>query len=319
VIGHPEIDAPAYAWASAFTYDEASERLLADLDQIEPLFADAVAAGRYKKISLALFGPDHPANPKPGAYYPKHIGFLGGAAPAVSGLQPVAFQATEGALVFEFGEPALRDVASLFQLMREFLIEKFGSEQADKTMPSWTIRWIDEAAERPTEKPISSFSAPKEPTMADGKPDNKPSEADLQARLAEYERREAERARADNLAFADGLVGEGRLLPVLKNKVVGLLNSLTSPGKGPLTVSFADGAEQKSAAAIDLLRDVLKAQPKVVTFGATDLGQEPEEMSVANADAIARRAIAFQSEQAAKGIIVSTSEAVDHVTKGEGK
>lgn len=319
VIGHPEIDDPAYAWATAFSFDEAKQRLFADLGDLEPQFADAVAAGRYKKISLALFGPEHPANPKPGAFYPKHIGFLGAAAPAVSGLKPVAFQAVEGAMVFEFGEPALKDVASLFQLMREFLIEKFGSEQADKTMPSWSIRWIDEAANREDEPAIRSlpaFSEPKEPIMADPKPADT---AALEQRLAELQKREAARNAADNLAFADSLVKEGRLLPLNREKVATLLTSLQDASAGPLVVSFADGGAEQKVEAAKMLRDILAAQPQIVSFGALDVGADPVELSFANADDVAQRAAAFQAEQAAKGIIIEIGAAVDHVTKGAAK
>ena len=89
VIGHPATDAPAYGWVSGFEYDETADRLFADIDDLDPAFEEAVKAGRYKKVSMSFHTPDAPNNPAPGQWYPKHIGFLGGAAPAVSGLQPV--------------------------------------------------------------------------------------------------------------------------------------------------------------------------------------------------------------------------------------
>ncbi len=117
VVGHPKTDDPAFAWARAFRWDDGRKRLLADLGEIEPAFGEAVAAGRYKRVSLSLFTPDAPHNPKPGQYYPKHIGFLGAAAPAVSGLKPVQFSADEaGVATFEFADAsALRDVAGCFE------------------------------------------------------------------------------------------------------------------------------------------------------------------------------------------------------------
>jgi hypothetical protein len=90
VVGHPALDAPAYGWAKALRMD--GDRLVADADRIEPAFAEAVRGGRYAKISSSFYPPDHPANPKPGDWYLKHIGFLGAAAPAVKGLGTVNFR-----------------------------------------------------------------------------------------------------------------------------------------------------------------------------------------------------------------------------------
>lgn len=278
VVGHPKIDAPAYGWARAFRYDEANDRLLAELGEIEPAFADAVAAGRYKKISLELFSPAAPNNPKPGKWYPKHIGFLGAAAPAVSGLKPVSFaEGGEGIFTFEFADAtALRDVAGLFRTLREFIIEKFGSEAADKAVPSWSINWIDEAADREPGRVGLPFSEPeKEPAMADKTEGAKPvDQAALDARLADIERRERELRARDHASFAEGLVSEGRLLPVSKAKVVALLDELAAAP--PLTVSFADGDQTKTGDAVAMVREILAAQPKVVSFGEIDMGERPE-------------------------------------------
>lgn len=101
VVGHPQHDSPAWGWVSAFISDEKGT-LIAELDQLEENFVEAVSAGRYRKISMSFFSPDHPANPKQGFNYPKHVGFLGGAAPAVSGLAPVEFVDDENAIEFCF-------------------------------------------------------------------------------------------------------------------------------------------------------------------------------------------------------------------------
>ncbi|MEH6740925.1 MAG: hypothetical protein V7695_20620, partial [Sulfitobacter sp.] len=91
VIGHPTTDAPAYGWVENLEYDATADVLYADLGSLEPAFVSAVKAGRYKKVSMSFHMPDAPNNPTPGSWHAKHVGFLGGAAPAVSGLKPVAF------------------------------------------------------------------------------------------------------------------------------------------------------------------------------------------------------------------------------------
>ena len=147
VVGHPETDAPAFGWIEGLDYDTSTERLYANLHQIEPTFADAVKSGRYRKVSMAFFAPGQGHNPVPGTWYPKHVGFLGAAAPAVSGLTPVKFSADAPAgAVFTaaFGERGFEETASLLRMIREFVIEKFGMDDADKALPAYRIEWLSE-------------------------------------------------------------------------------------------------------------------------------------------------------------------------------
>lgn len=273
VVGHPSTDAPAYAWARSFRYDETNDRLVADLAQIEPAFAAAVQEGRYKKISLSLFAPSAANNPKPGAWYPKHIGFLGAAAPAVPGLKPVSFAGDEGVVTFEFADAtALRDVAGLFRALREWIIDKFGADVADKALPGYTIGWIDGAADRDPPEPYSGADLASPPAK------EKKMDKDAVA-LAERERaldaRERAANHADNLSYAESLIEAGKLLPALKDKVVGLLDGLAPVAGVDITVSLAEGNGSKAStiAVLDLVKEILKAQPNVVSFGAVDLGE----------------------------------------------
>ncbi|MEI9885919.1 MAG: hypothetical protein WDN08_05345 [Rhizomicrobium sp.] len=86
MVGHPSSDAPAYGWAAGLKMD--GDRLVADVDQLDPGFAEIVKAGRFKKISPSFYEPDGKGNPKPGAYYLRHIGFLGAQPPAVKASSP---------------------------------------------------------------------------------------------------------------------------------------------------------------------------------------------------------------------------------------
>ena len=86
VIGHPEADAPAYAWIDGLR--RAGDRLQAKLRDIAPSFREAVEAGRYSGRSIALQGDTL-----------RHVGFLGGRAPAVSGLVPTRFAAAPQTVV----------------------------------------------------------------------------------------------------------------------------------------------------------------------------------------------------------------------------
>lgn len=89
VIGHPDIDSPAYGWIDALKVE--GEKLLAKPKQLVDEFKDWVKRGLYKKISISIF-PDMTL---------RHIGFLGGAPPAVKGLKSVAFTKKKAEWQFE--------------------------------------------------------------------------------------------------------------------------------------------------------------------------------------------------------------------------
>lgn len=327
VIGHPATDAPAYGWVSGFEYDADKDRLFADIDELDPAFEEAVKEGRYKKVSMSFHTPDAPNNPTPGKWYAKHIGFLGGAAPAVSGLKPVQFTAAgEGEeVVFEaaFGEPGFEETADLFRAMRDWFIEKFGLEAADKVLPSYRIDWLNNRElSTKTGATDTLYAAPatapkqEEPSMT--REEIAAEEARLQAEREKLEGEQAafaeqsKAARHDKfVAFAEELVSDGKLLPANKDKFVAILDAMPADQ----AVSFSEGSEEP---VFQALMDLMAAQPKAVSFGATDLGEDPGDVAT-DAVQIASFAAAYQKEQADAGNHISISDAVMHVSKGADK
>ncbi len=101
VLGHPTTDAPAWGWVEAVEADADGLWLEATL---QPELAELVREGRYRHVSVALWPPDAPGNPKPGSWYLRHLGFLGAAAPAVKGLQPVELGDGDGVVEVTFAE-----------------------------------------------------------------------------------------------------------------------------------------------------------------------------------------------------------------------
>lgn len=101
VVGHPQMDDPAFAWADSLQF--ADDRVTATFEQVDASFAEMIADGRFKKVSPQFYPPEHPNNPAPGSFYLKHIGFLGAAAPAIKGLRPVSFaeDAANGCITIE--------------------------------------------------------------------------------------------------------------------------------------------------------------------------------------------------------------------------
>ena len=112
VVGHPVTDGPAYGWVKALNF--AAGGLEAEPDQVDPAFAEMVAAGRFKKISASFYPPESPKNPVPGVYYLRHVGFLGAQPPAVKGLRAPSFAEGDEAITleFSFAEPTHRENVS---------------------------------------------------------------------------------------------------------------------------------------------------------------------------------------------------------------
>ncbi|MGR3760897.1 hypothetical protein ACUXV3_12320 [Roseobacteraceae bacterium NS-SX3] len=305
VVGHPKHDDPAFGWAEGFEVNEAGT-LVARLKDLAPEFVSAVEQGRYRKISMKFFPPDAAANPAPGTYYPRHIGFLGGAAPAVPGLKPVEFAAGGDDQLIEvafsaaaFAEPAFEEVGGMFRKLREFIIEKFSREAADQAVPEYMISWIEDAA-KPAEATGPGFTLPKEedPQMSGDDPK-------LAAREKALAERERKLRHTESVSFADGLVAGGKLLPVQKDGVVALLDELG--GLAESEIAFSDGGTAKNTDPASLLKDILSATPEIVPQGETDLGDDPgtaspafaspDGLTVDSADlALHQKAVAFQSQ-----------------------
>ncbi|MGM4981878.1 hypothetical protein [Rhizobium sp. 11_C7_N12_5] len=296
VIGHPKTDAPAFGWVDSFDYDASSDRLFANVSEVYPAFADAVRAGNYKKVSMSFFRPTEPANPVPGSWYPKHVGFLGGAAPAVAGLANVQFAADAATVTFtsNFGDPGSEQAASLFRGLRDFFIDKFGLDDADKALPSFSIDWLSETTATPAVLPDFSatpkFSAggliqkvpitrashsqlqitEKEPSLTLPNPAFAAREAELNTREETLKKREREILHTGHVAFAEALVAGGKLIAASKDKVVAVLDALPVD----VSVSFAAGDTTTTLPVATMLREILDAQPKVVSFGQLDLPAE---------------------------------------------
>ncbi|MBI4740730.1 MAG: hypothetical protein HY777_04035 [Betaproteobacteria bacterium] len=61
---------------------------------------DLIRAGSYRHVSAAFSLPDSPDNPTPGAFYLRHVAFLGAMPPAVKGLVPPSFSDGSGLVSF---------------------------------------------------------------------------------------------------------------------------------------------------------------------------------------------------------------------------
>ncbi len=327
VIGHPRADAPAWGWVGGLTADEGG--LFATPRQLDPAFAEMVRAGRFKKVSASFYTPDSPHNPVPGVYYLRHVGFLGAQPPAVKGLAPVPVNfaegdTDEGCVSFDFAESPglLRWLADLFRGLREYVVEKDGTEMADRAIPSYAVSGLQEmaaaSAAQAAEIPAfaENLTPPKEKSMQ--KQETPPAEnidfAETKARADELERKVtyltgiARKERASRVV--DKALADGRLTPAQSVGLADFMAGLDEEG----TFDFAEnGGKTTSMSPAAFMAAFLERLPKQVDFSEAAAGGE-EALDTSSND-IAQRALAYCEEMRTKGVTVSVTDAVAHVSK----
>ena len=270
VIGHPKHNAPAYGWVKRLELD--GDVLKAELDQVDPEFAEMVDKGRFKKVSSSFYLADSPNNPCPGNLYLRHVGFLGAMPPAVKGLRNPEFAEDEQGVV-DFSDWA---EASLWRRLRDWFIGTHGQEEADKAIPDYLVLSVQEESIRNEYRrinqaevgsPIPSFNEPtlEQPSEPQGEPEMTPEEIEqLKAENQQLKAEKAEaalnQAKADNADFAEGLVKAGKLAPVAKQQAIDLLNLGSTTAAGGV-VEFGEGESLHGK-----IKAFLEAQPAIVEF-----------------------------------------------------
>ncbi|MYA88744.1 MAG: hypothetical protein F4X97_09895 [Boseongicola sp. SB0662_bin_57] len=146
VVGHPPLDAPAYGWIKGLRMS--GDRLQAKVFKVMPEFRVAVEAGRYAGRSLAILGDRI-----------RHLGFLGGRAPAIPGLKPAQFAAPETGVTMlcaptldreVIASRAVADGASKFTTMT--LLQFAGGVAFDDTEIGRELKAVDAMVKRIHEK-----------------------------------------------------------------------------------------------------------------------------------------------------------------------
>lgn len=339
VVGHPKDNHPAYGWVGKLEFADGA--LQVEATQVDPNFAEMVAAGRFKKRSASFYAPDAKTNPVPGTYYLRHVGFLGAQPPAVKGLKDVSFGDTEEGTV-EFSEDWIVDgmIARLFRGLRDFMLAQYGQEKADQALPQYAISDLEQAAREAQPKPESAAippmftednsMTPEQIAALQAKADAydklatdfaelKAANEKLTADFSELQGKQAEADKVATLATIKGsldpLVKAGKVLPGEVDTLASFAASLDDKAE---TFSFGEGDTAKKISARALYLAQLQARPVAVDFNERapggDTGGE-----VSSTKDLADRARSFKAKAAGEGRIISYTEAVDAVIAGRDK
>ena len=319
VVGHPKTDDPAYGWVKRLHYREDDGVLTADIGNLDPDFRLLVRDGRYKRISSAFdMGGD-------GVINLRHVGFLGAAKPAVSGLKPVSFSG-EAAMTYEFGgTPAAANkpasLKAVLSSIRSYLAD-------EKVSPLWALtptanrefannggsmpnsentKPVDDSAGSETiEKQAAGEFAADKRGAAQG--------AALAKKVEQLDKAQAEFVAKRDLAEAQShvreLIREGKLTPA---QAPGLAEFIAAQPEDK-TICFAagggDGKEQKVSPRAYALK-FLDALPAQVAYG--EAAENTQNGIATDAEALARKVSAFVAEQKEQGIEVSYGDALRFV------
>lgn len=239
VIGHPKDNSPAFGWVKALK--RKGDLLLAQFGDVADELAEAVAAGHYRKVSIAIY-PDGSL---------RHVGLLGAMPPAVKGLGSVSFGADQDWRSFEFADPGL-EAPNQERNMDE--LERLRQERDEAQAKA---RAAEEAAQKATQEKEQADQRAKAAEEAKDQ---------AEKQFAEHQAAQAASARA---ARFQALLKAGKTLPAEKDKVLAFAEALAKGGE----LSFSENGKATSQPLEDAFWEFLEARPNHGLLG--EFAQEP--------------------------------------------
>ena len=310
VVGHPKDNHPAYGWIAGVYFSDGA--IEAEPHQLDPEFEEMVKAGRFKNRSASFYHPDNPNNPKPGVYYLRHVGFLGAQPPAVKGLKAVEFSESEG--VVEFSEPIGSKpslIARLMALVSDYSDTDTGGAGGNDNQGNPDTGGANDnqnqGDNQVTIDELKAQLADAQTKLATAQAEKDSLQAKLDATTTEYSEFKAKAREAEINGIVDGLVKQGKLTPAQKGMAVGLFKSMDANA----SVEYGEGDNKTIKTPTEAVLELLSAK-QAVNFG--EAGGDDGNGADGKFD-IVGMAIEYQEAQAAKGISVTTTEAVNHIKK----
>lgn len=256
VIGHPELNAPAWGWVEAVRRD--GNILLAKLKDLAPEFVELVKRGMYKKRSISLY-PDGTL---------RHIGFLGAVPPAVKGLADISFR-DGNQITIEYSEEGGSMMDEIKKMFSDMMTQIKGlmSEQKKGGNTDMTEQEIQQKIN----DGITATLKTKEVEFAEAE---KKKEAEFAVREAELKRRadalfaeEAAKKKKTVSDFCEGLKKEGKLIPAMEKLGMGITEFMSQISGIETTIEFGEGDQKKTQTQLEFMQAFLTALPKAVEFG----------------------------------------------------
>lgn len=265
VAGHVAHDKPAYGWVEQAYVNDAG-RLAMNTDKVEPQFAEMVRCGRFKKRSVSLYHPHHPANPTPGKWQLKHVAFLGAQPPAVKGLKDIEFSENGECVSFSESLPSISP-----SIKKEI-------NMPDPTSTTATAESGNDAAIRALQEQIAELQKQNQNLVGErdaALAELKAAQAAIAAHNAEKEKQQA----AEIAQFAESMVKAGRILPHEKAMEIAIMTDLQKAEP----VQFSEGNTTRTESKLEAYKKRIAGREAAVQFGefapASTTAESPAELS----------------------------------------
>lgn len=351
VVGHPKGTAPAYGWCAKMRIDDDGEVWVDDVEKLNPDFAELMENGAYRNRSASWYSPDHPSNPTPGVWQLRHLGFLGAQPPALKALGDIEFHDQDG-VTLNFADEAddqwslasmWRSIVSLARAAREAIIAKDGIEAADKLVPAWQIddavsqmaRHEERARQASTSPSFSENDTTEESTMTPQEEQQlradaakavelqtkleaaEAAKAAAEAKVTSFAEQQAQAAKAvvlvDAKAKLEPLVKAGKLLPNQLDAAADFMASLDDQAK---VIEFGEAIGENKLTARAFVMSLLTAQPKQIEYDEVTGDETTTLPSTMTSQELADKAVEYQEAKKARGISVTSTQAVNAVLAG---
>ena len=267
-VGHPVDNKPAFGWVDRLSVE--GNTLSAKEKQVDPNFAEARKAGRYKKRSAAFYC-DADGN----ITGLRHVAYLGAMPPEVKGLQDVAFDDHGQKFIeVDFAEDAAMAAENKtgFEQFKAFFAELLKGSSEPKTFGEADItRLVNEAA--------TAAAAPLQAKVTA-----------LETQLTDQGKKFAER----ETAIAGGeiklrateavtrLKSAGKWIPAFEK--MGLGPVFEELAKSTVTVEFGEGDAKRKVSTLETLVLFLEGLPKIVPGGRMVEGGAPRKGKATTGD-----------------------------------
>lgn len=333
VLGHPKHNDPAYGWVKSGDAKREGASLYVKFSDINPAFEASVASGAYRNRSVSV------VKDADAGFCLQHVGWLGAAPPAITGLTPLDYSAELDAYQFEADDfdigVALSDTADMLRGLRDQLIADKGLDAADAALPSWRIQSLADASARV----IRDALADPEDDPATPNPFSKPTtggvmsftQEQLDAATAKAVKEAGDKSRSDFVAQGEELLrlrserqadrigaqitgwkAKGLVTPAEEAGLAEFMGSLENGG-GEFTFSASDKSAVKKTPT-QFFAEFMAGRKPLVKLGQQMAADDVAAVNGNDASALADAARSYMSEQAGKGLTVSLPEAVAHVS-----
>lgn len=240
VIGHPLDNSPAYGWVSSLEVTE-DGKLVADTpdEKLHPEFLSAVQEGRYKKRSISLT-PEGKL---------RHIGFLGGAAPAVKGLADIQFSQPSSTVI-------------------EFEIENVIEEQSNNSTIEQSLN-ENQSLDKITEQLNSINETIKQLNSNFSETQNNELRTKFTLLSNEIDSLKSKITKSEFESLLENKLGVGSLTPAIKDKLLAVSNFAEAQNFS------ADFSQEKFNKDLNvLLTDLVNSFPKIIHY--ENFAEKPE-------------------------------------------